>query len=201
MKPDVDTRRGARLLFESTLPDGVEYGMYHVPYETEFQKDMVVMHMDWSGLSWSLICVQTVSSLSAGGIFDVRFPDMAVRGEVYILVESPLYIGDSSHRRRLLAKNGEPVKVRDGEGLRALMEGLGYRLRRHDYSSWYVLSTGRLESGGGNLMWTEMARIARKHTERCTKVLLRSARRNNAIGTYAGDKRWRYCGSDDSRNL
>ena len=191
MKPDIDTQRGARLLFESTLPGGMEYGMYHVPYETEFQKDMVVMHMEWSGLSWSLICVQTVSSLSVGGIFDVRFPDMTARGEVYILVESPLYIGESSHRRRLLAKNGEPVKVRDGDGLRALMEGSGYCPRKHRYSGWYVLSTGRLESGGGNLMWTEMARIARKHTERCTKALLHRARRSDAT--------WKYCGSDDTK--
>ena len=199
MKPDIDTRRGAQLLFESTLPDGVEYGIYHVPYETEFQKDMVVMHMDWSGLSWSLICVQTVSSLSAGGIFDVRFPDMTARGEAYILVESPLYVGESSHRGRILAKNGEPVKVRDGDGLRALLEESGYCPRKHEYSDWYMLSTGWLESGGGNMMWTEMARIARMHTERCTKTLLHLARRSDMARKIVWGKDWRYCGSDDTR--
>lgn len=202
MKPEVYATYGASRLHEGVLPDGVGYGMYHVPYEAEFQKDMVVMHMDWSGLSWELICVQTVKSLTAEGIFDVRFPNMTVKGEAYILVESPMYYGQSEmHRRQALAKHGEPVKVRRGEGLWSILMRAGYTPQKHGYSQWYMLATDRLEMDSGDLMWTEMARIARKHTERCTKALLQSARMRIAANIPLRDRDWEYCGSDDPRYL
>lgn len=202
MKPYVSTDPRVSRLYEGVLPDGVSYGMYCVPYKTEFQKDMVVMHMDWSGLSWELMCVQTVKSLTAEGIFNVRFPGLTVRGEAYILVESPLYYGQSEmHRRQALAKHGEPVKVRNGEGLWEILMKGGYTPQKHGYSQWYMLTTDRLERDGGDLMWTEMARIARKHTERCTRALLQSARMKVAANIPLRDRDWEYCGSDDPRYL
>ena len=202
MKPYVSTDPRVSRLYEGVLPDGVGYGMYHVPYEAEFQKDIVVMHMDWSGLSWELMCVQTVKSLTADGIFNVRFPGLTVRGEAYILVESPRYYGQSAmHRKQVLAKHGEPVKVRSGEGLWEILMRGGYTPQKHEYSQWYMLATDRLERGSGDLMWTEMARIARKHTERCTKALLQSARMRIAANMPLRDRDWEYCGSDDPRYL